>query len=238
MKISTYAFRPERIGCNTIYDAANPLGNNTLPADGTALGTIADVGLNGNTATQSTGANQPIFKRNIINNQHVFRFSGAQIVSCPGSSSNNYVGPMSIFLITKINASALYQHILCKQPNPATGGWGIGCDNSSPPQSFITKWGVADYRSSSTLITSGAFCVLGYVLKSDNTVDFYKDRNFTQNVAISAPTASSAPLVFGALNTTTDPLTGDVVAIYLFYRQLTTSEINAMLHYCNARIGI
>lgn len=230
-------FYPLDLGVNTVWDAANPNGNFIIPADGTALTSISDLGLNGNTVTQATGANQPIFKKGIVNNQNVFRFSANQYASIAGGSGNNYNGVLSVFAIGMTTTATTSQHFLSKAPNPSAGGYGIGCNLSS--QADFTIWNVVDVVGSTTLWVNSTFQVLGTVYKSDNSVDFYKNRSFIQNVAGSATTSSTAPLVFGAKTATgSDQWSGDFVAVFVFFRQLASWEINAMLNYCCCRIGL
>lgn len=230
-------FLPQDLGVNTVWDAANPAGNLIIPADGTALSSISDLGLNGNTVVQATGTNQPIFKKNIVNGQNVFRFSGNQYASIAGGSGNNYNGPLSVFAIGMTTAATTLQHFLSKTPNPSTGGYGIGCNASS--QADMTVWLVQDIVGSSTLWVNNTFQVLGVVYKSDNSVDFYKNRSFIQNVAGVATTASTAPFVFGAKTSSgVDQWSGDFSAVFIAFRQFATWEINAMLNYCCCRIGI
>lgn len=231
-------FLPNDLGVNTAWDALNPAANGVIPADGTALSSISDLGLNGNTVTQATGTNQIIFKKNIINNQNAFRFSGNQYASIANGTGNSYSGPLSIFVIGMASTMAAALHVISKAPNPTTGGYGVGSVITSG-NSDMTIWGVQDIASSTCTWALNTYQVMGWVFKSDNSVDFYKNRTTTQNVAGSAMSASAAALVFGAKTATgTDQWQGDVLAAFIFFRQLAAWEIALMLNYCCIRIGI
>lgn len=57
-------------------DATDPAGNGTQPSDGASIASWVDKSGNGYTVTQGTGANQPIYKTNILNGNNIIRFNG------------------------------------------------------------------------------------------------------------------------------------------------------------------
>jgi hypothetical protein len=105
-KLFNNQFNPKLYGTLRLWlDAMNPAGNGTRPSDGTAVSSWTDLSGNGNTVVQATGANQPIFKVNIINGKPVIRFNGTnnflQKTSATAMSSTN-----TLFVVGTINANA------------------------------------------------------------------------------------------------------------------------------------
>jgi hypothetical protein len=67
-------------GCQLWLDGADPAGNGVIPANNTIITSWVDKSNSGNTCTNSTSANAPVFKTNITNGLPVLSFTG------PGTS--------------------------------------------------------------------------------------------------------------------------------------------------------
>lgn len=237
------SFTPAMLRVNTWWDANNPAGNGVIPTDGTQLSSITDLGLNGNTVTQATGANQILFKRNIINGQNVFRFSGSQFASCVNSANNNYVGPLTIVAIAMptgtLTPGGGDTRIVSKGANLANlDGYGYGLFTGG--KSSLTTWNIHDYSTTNEEWYLGEYAIQTVVYNSNFSVDFYTNGSFVQNLtAGSGFTQATQPLVFGAKNVSGGQAwQGDVIACFIFYRALTAAELNLMHAYCLARVGL
>jgi hypothetical protein len=70
-------------------------------SDGTAVSSWTDSSGNGNTATQATGANQPLFKTAIVNAKPVIRFDGTNDVL--DITATLVTGPFAVFIARQTN---------------------------------------------------------------------------------------------------------------------------------------
>lgn len=226
----------QRLGYNTIFDADNPLGNFTIPADGASLANITDDGPNGNNISQATGATQIIYKRNIINSRNVFRFAGAQFLSCVTSANNNYVGPMTFVALAATTNTTQFGSILAKAGVGGTG-WRAGTTTSTDFKGLFTLPGVVDIKTTAALWASGVWAAVAFRFNADKSVDFFKNRALVQNVAnSSAMTVSTGDFIFGARTTSLiDPFKGDVNLAGVRFAVQTDSQVIQALKILTAR---
>jgi len=100
------AFTPKSVaGCVLWLDGNDPAGNGVQPSDGSALSSWVDKSSQVNTATQATGANQPIFKANQINGNGVVQFAPPQFMN--GVTSGFSSGSTGRTFFAVINTSSL-----------------------------------------------------------------------------------------------------------------------------------
>jgi|SRR5579872_3412726 len=103
---SNHYFNPRQIGSLVLWlDASDPSANGVLPSNGSSLATWKDKSTSGNNATQSTGANQPIFNTNQVNGLPAINFNGTTSFMNPGF--NNFPsgsGARTIFCVTTISS--------------------------------------------------------------------------------------------------------------------------------------
>jgi hypothetical protein len=99
MALGSYSTKTPAIipGLITWLDATDPSGNGTQPSDGTAIVTWVDKSGRGYSPTQGTGANQPLFKTNILNGKPVIRFDGSNDQLTKTSYYD--VGLFSLFIV-------------------------------------------------------------------------------------------------------------------------------------------
>jgi len=82
-------------------DANDPAGNGTQPANNTSMATIVDKSGNGYNATQSTGANQPVFVINQQNGLPVLVGTTVTSVTFTNSFILNFATDYSIMIVIK-----------------------------------------------------------------------------------------------------------------------------------------
>lgn len=226
-------FLPIHIGVNSWYDTLNPLGDNSTPTDGSALSLIKDLGLNGNDVSQASGSAQPIFKRSIINNNHVFRVDGTKVMSAAGGPGNNYNGPLTVLSIADTTQTSATTTLCGK-----SASWVHSMDDVA--QFRFTTPSIMDYDTTNAQYIANTFLVQTARFNSDFSVDFWKNRSFIQNVGgTTAMPSSTGPLYLFASNSTpTFAWNGDVIAFCIFFRALTNAEIMWMLNWASNRIGV
>lgn len=231
------AATPYELGVNSAYDANNPNNSTSVPADGTSLSSITDLGRNGNNWTQSTGTAQPILKRNIINGQNVFRFSGNQYMTCPASANNNYTSGSSLTIVAIASTSntSTVGRIFTKS-NSGSGAAGYTAGKNLALSRFSSIGG-QDADTSSNQWTLNTFGAYSYVYHS-GLIDFYTNGSLVQSVAVAPPGSSTWQLILGANFNLSELWYGDIVALYVFFRQLSSWELYLINTYCRKRIGL
>ncbi len=103
--IQTLSTRPQLLpvyGAKLWLDGNDVNGNNTNPADNTAISSWVDKMI-ANNAIQATGVNQPLFKTNIQNSKPGILFNGTTTQLVGNLISSNPVS--TIFVVSKANIS-------------------------------------------------------------------------------------------------------------------------------------
>jgi hypothetical protein len=79
MSFPNSRYKPLRFGSSLAawYSARDPANSGAIPADGAALPAYNDQSTNANNLVQATGANQPLYKLNILNGHPMILFNGS-----------------------------------------------------------------------------------------------------------------------------------------------------------------
>lgn len=232
---------PTDLGVNIWVNGDNPLNDpGNIPADGTALANISDFSGKGNNFVQASGANQPVFKRNIINGRNVIRFSGNQFLTCANSAANSYSGAMTVIAtLTTTDVGTADARLYTKGSFNLGSGYGIARNFGRQRYNSFTA---TDYITTAAQFTVNVFQVFTSVLNSNWSVDFYKNGTFIENKTGNPQVASTNTLYLGAMNTTGATVvqywSGDLVELMIFFRVLSASELNRMHLYCKNKIGV
>jgi len=139
--------------------------------DGTAVSTWADQTTNGNTVTQATGANQPLYKTNILNGRPVVRFDGSNDVLSKTGFNNLPSGTAyrSVFTVTSYRSNGFGGFTYGTAASTAAFGLVINSSGNLSVQTFGT-----DYNSATTALNTGAllqeavFNGLSYLIEYKN----------------------------------------------------------------------
>lgn len=92
-------------GASLWLDATNLVGTGISPGNNTAVGSWHDLSGFGTSFSQGVGANQPIYKTNILNGNSVVRFNGTS--SYMQSAQAALIGPtMTVFIVGTTNGNA------------------------------------------------------------------------------------------------------------------------------------
>ena len=117
-------------------DANDVNGNNTNPANSTALSTWVDKSV-GNNALQSTGADQPLFKTNIQNGKPGVLFNGSTTLMVGNVVSSNLIHTM--FVAGSSLANAAYNFF--SNGDTQTNGFAIGAYNPGTKEDGLRYFG-------------------------------------------------------------------------------------------------
>lgn len=225
---------PWDLGVDTMYDALNPAGDGTLPADGASMTNVADRGKRGNTQTQGNGSLQITWVKNAVNNLPAFNFSGSQWMSATDSVNNQATGPITVltaFMTTSV--AGVTQRLLTKL---LTWSWSLSFDNYS----FTTWLSSTGFSALSTTspVTANVW-QRGDFLWNGSSVDFYKNSALNQNVALSnANSVSTNPLYFGTRDGSQGFVTGRCALQMVFFKALATWQRMHIQLYMKSRIGV
>lgn len=194
------AFNPRQANFTAIWDASNPLGNGSIPADAASMASWVDLTTNGNTLSQATGAAQPIYKTAIVNRLNILRFNGSsQYLSVANNASNQFAtnDSVSIFGIAACDTptGGVNQGIIAKGQFP-TGGFLSFVTNATGLLNF-TATTIASYAATSAFVAN-TFQSFSEIYDATSGVTFYKNGANSNFVAGTGLAASSQILTVGA----------------------------------------
>lgn len=234
------AFTPASLGTSVInwYSA-----DSLALADGAAVSSWTDLSSFGRHAVQATGANQPVFKTNIMNGKPVIRFDGSNDILV---ASTAYPAAVSYFIVVKFASLAnAYTSLYDSSQNSGTthgsttfliksSGRSALYANYSSGQQAYDGTGAGLYTLATPYIFAGVFQTNGLTSWTNGTLD--KDITFTgtllQNV-------TGANISIGAASFfSSRVLNGDMAEFILCDRVLTTAERASMHNYLSVKYGI
>lgn len=105
---NTQYFNPRQVGSLRLWlDATDPAGNGIQPANASAVSSWVDKSGNGNTVTQGTGANQPVYQTGVLNGKPVVRFDGTNDLMVK-SSASSLGTTVTMFVVGTTNGNASF----------------------------------------------------------------------------------------------------------------------------------
>jgi hypothetical protein len=227
------AFSPTQIAGLKLWLKADSMSL----ADGTAISTWSDQSGNGNDATQATGANQPLFKTNVLNEKPVVRFDGSNdymaFATGPDTSSCFVVGTINV-AASSLPAYACF--IIYGDVN--NGGQIRGRVNSTHWGAFITT--VADLDSGEDLV-SRTFSVLELTTVASNGGVFLY-RNGTQKATDATHNCYGAGTNqinwIGGETGQTRYISADMAEVLIYDSALSTSDRQTVETYLKNKYGL
>lgn len=141
------AIAPAYPGLVALYDASATNINSGSPTDGTAVSSWSDLSVNGYSAIQATGANQPTWKENVVNGLPavLFSSSGAQqlVNSMPSTPQ-----PLMVYVLARFIALGAYAtlfdgpHRDFLRQDSSGVSWGINAGTTVGAITADTNWHV------------------------------------------------------------------------------------------------
>lgn len=209
----------------------------------TTVSSWSDLSGNGNTVTQSTKANQPVYQTtNTVNGYSTLRFNGTQRLPAGSVAITNLTNgndiPYSCFCVVFMEASA----------NEVSFGWG-NSTNATPAvlnRPIITS----TYRNSRVDNTSTVVNASSGANTSTNTIWQIEGYSFAGTTALmqcnqfrATPTHNVGPIdlntfCIGAYQrnaTFANQLNGNIAEIVIYNRQLSLDEFATVINYLNRK---
>jgi len=205
--------------------------------DGDSVTTWNDLSGNDNHATQSTAAQKPILKLNIINGRPVVRFDATDdnlVITNGGTLFQNKPGGIVIAVVA-FNLTGNKQYLAAL--TPAGAGRIIGA--ASPGYRILDTDGFTGVTFPT--LSTGTFYVLSLVINA-TAAQGQGFRNGTAGSIASGGTAGNFSDTSGLSTTlgvaSTATLNGDLATIVMYDRVLTTIERVRIERYFGSRYGI
>lgn len=204
-------------------DANDPAGNNTQPANASAVATWVDKSGNGRNFTQATGTSQPTYRLNIQGGKPVLRFDGTDDFL---SNTSVYTLPSSDCTIFMVLTSAATSVRALSFSTSGSGGRGY-----LVPTNSNTAYGfnIGTSAGGSAAVDSGTLTNFNIVTcyRSGNTLSANLN-NGTETTATNTnvPITDLGKITLGASDTGASLyLNGDVAELMIFSSKLSSSAI-------------
>lgn len=191
------------------WNSKNPLGDFSIPADGTPLGTLKDLSANINDFSQVIGGLQPFYKRSILNGQPAILFPGNHYLKANLITGSQH----SITLVIQSSDMEL-GNILVAVFNGnavANNGYGYAYDNGVSPGKRSILFAPATIKDDGNLTTNFEVITIGW----DGVKSYLRVNGIDQVINDSAtpPVAPTGNLYLGVDNP--DPSISDYFDGYI-----------------------
>lgn len=234
---TTYSFNPRQISGLVLWlDASDPAATGTQPANNTSISTWVDKSSRGNSATQATGANQPVFVTSGLNSKPSFSTNAStQMDILVSGFPTGSTGRTGFVVITQSSGTG---DPGIQYGNTSAASWSIGGVNLGGGATIYS--GVfGAFETGAIILTTGTAYVLelnypggGTLSTQGGTVNGVADTMTTNSGNPTLNTNTSAPkIIFGAV--------GSYVGEMIFYNtSLTAAQQTAVRKYLRNKWGI
>jgi hypothetical protein len=236
---NTQYFNPRNIGgLYAWYDATDPAGNGTQPADNSSVSSWSDKSGTSKTITQGSGANQPTYKRNILNGLPVVRFNGSS-TQLLNSSVASLTSNCSIFFAGTINSNSPFGGTIIEISNGAVNTGTLLFIDGDPLTTmyFRVVNGVTLYTCNYSISLPVNTVIEG---SNNNSNVFIYSNNTQQDSQAGAAINTTSYLTVGALSGRIAGyfLNADVGEIIVYKSLLPTGQRNSVARYLGNKWGI
>lgn len=213
-------------GLITWLDAADPLGDKTLPANGAAISSWKDKSGQGNTVTQGTGAAQPTFVTSALAGLPTVRFNGSKWLS--KTSGFPDIVNLTVFFVASMNAGTTAQAVYEISNGAAmnTGNLFLYDSSLSLRSRYIEGTSTTKTVSSAQSLPTGYFLNMSYY--DGSNLYFLKDGVSVGSIASTANTNTLSRLDVGQLQNSSYRLIGDICEL-IIYNNSISSENRAIV---------
>jgi hypothetical protein len=213
------------------YDASNITGL----ADGAAVASWPDSGLSGQAAVQATGANQPIYKTNVVNGKPVVRFTstGSQYLLASYASDPIGTGPFTFLAVLFDNNS---DGVFSEMRNSGTGNPIKGHMQGANMRTLQRNDAGTLLTTPSTVSVNGAWEVVSIVYDG-STVTLRSNGVQGTKVAASG-TISTNRLYLGAAQGPATFVSGDIAKFMAIGQAVDAVTLRNLEKSLGARYGI
>lgn len=195
--------------------------------DGDAIAQWNDSSGNARHATQATGANQPLYKTNILNGKPVARFDGTD--SLATASFTAITQPTTIFVVASTRTSGTGTQFICD---------GIGSTNRNAifEASGAGTMSIFSNAVLASAITGAQPLSIWTALFNNTASDLRKNGTSIVNGTSGAQVLTGVRL--GASDTASSNLIGDIAEYLLYVGNVSGSNRTAVERYLSQKYGI
>ena len=230
---ATSGFSPSSFsGLQLWYDAADPYGTGTVPANGTSVSTIYDKSSNSRNASTSVAASA-VLQTNSQNALPTFYFNGAKSYVTPYTSFPTSYTIFSLFKTTSnTGADGGYQRFLTGSNDYYVF---VGVNNSNLA-TFVGNGGWNDtVVNTPNFNASNTYALLSLTNNAATLTPYVYGSN--QNTKVGT-TGSFNNLIFGSLNNASQWFIGNMAETLIFNRVLSTDDRQTVEGYLAWKWGL
>ena len=224
-------FKPTDISGCTLWLEARFL---TGYADGASVDRWADLSGLGRDAVQATGSKQPTFKTNILNGYPVIRFDGTDdVLNTASAAFVGSDGTWTAFAVVTSTASAIKLIVNGDNGTTIRVAQFLRYLDGTSAQSIAFDTAHNAYTDS--VSAWSGWDVLEAVRDGTSVETFINGTGNGSTATANTPDGTSTVVNIGDFSLGSFCLPGDLAAVLLYNRALTTTERLTIRTYCNAR---
>lgn len=213
----------------------------TTPAvsDGDVIGAWVDLSGNGNDTLQTTTANKPLLKLNIVNGKPVIRFDGSDdFLSVALDLNLSASDDLTIFLVTKPVDNAATKNIMGNYKNSGDSQ-GLRLRYSSIEKlEFITRKDAVTITQLRATDPDSTFA-LGVGQLDSGTQKLYKNGTLQNSASQSDMTGNNTNVFVGKIRESdTNEYAGDIAEMLIYDSALSNDDRGTIEDYLNGRYAI
>lgn len=234
--LSISGFNPLSISGLNLWLAADRI---TGLADGAAVASWADSSGNTRTQSQGTGANQPLYKTNILNGRPVVRFDGTND-SLSGAMADMAAHTMIAVVKQASGHAAAHQGLFRLTDGAASASKVNLFARRNAAGNFFAHWNTTDaWKESDLSLTYDTFYVLTWKYTEASSVSLYANGATRLNAAsVASAIAAYSLLIIGSTTSGAEFFTGDIAELYLYGSALSDANRQKAERHLGRKYGI
>lgn len=204
-------------------------------ADGATVASWTDQTGNGNTVTQGTEADKPLYKVNIINGYPVVRFVSNDYLQAVATGIPDGSAPFSIVAVASRGTGTA--NVLTMRSNGSTNGWILKHGNGSDADfGRMTTPGVKDYDVDGVWTAAATFYIQTAIMDSSSDMTFYRNGTSVGTSAHNVFNTATASLF--RISSDNVGWDGDIAELLVYNAELSTANRQAIEAYLSNRYAI
>ncbi len=224
------------------FDAKDPAGNQTQPANNSSLASWVDKSGFGNTVAQGTGSKQPTFKTNQLNGLPGINFVKASIQEMTGGTATLPTGSSTrtVFLVAQIGTSQ-HQYFFGYGMNVSLQYCSLGTYTPAATLNTMLNWS-AVFSTGGTTVTTGTGHHIAMNLSgttaADSTIMLDGAAETLTTVGSGTISTTGNALVVGAYVAGALNLDGLIYEVLIYPYSLSSAQQAAVNAYLTAKWGV
>lgn len=243
---ASYVGRMTSAISNKIGFSPNLISQGALWLDAADLNSITKDGSNnvsqwtdkfGNSnATQGTGANQPVYTANILNNKPIIRFGGNDFLNLASAIHTLTNNNNTCFVVANTTTTNATQRLL-SMSEAGSSRYNLQFDSTVGQISFQSRNAFGSAVSIGSMTETNFNIIRGRRAGTTQAITFNAGTEQT-NASGADESGIDAATIGAFTDGTTNPLTGDIAEIIIYEKSLSESEIRSVEQYLSLKWGI